>query len=83
MDASSTTYKQALCGRKYRKATWIVFILHIFNQASGINAINVYANRLLTQMEEDGGDFPITPLEGTYIVGFVNGISACLSIFVI
>ena len=34
-------------------------------------------------MEEEGDDFPLTPLQGTYVVGFVNGISASLAIFVI
>ena len=83
MDASSTTFRQAVCGPKYRKGSWICLILHIFNQCSGINAINVYANRLLTKMEEDGGEFPLTPLQGTYVVGFVNAISATLAVFII
>lgn len=52
MDASSTTFKQAICGKKYRKSTWVCFMIQSFNQLSGINAINVYANRLLVQMEE-------------------------------
>lgn len=47
MDASSTTFKQAVCGEKYRRASWTCFLLNCFNQQSGINAINVYANRLL------------------------------------
>ena len=48
MDATKVTFKQAACGSKYRKATWICFMINFFNQQSGINAINVYANRLLT-----------------------------------
>ena len=47
MDASSTTFNKAVCGRKYRRATWTCFILNCFYQQTGINAINVYANRLL------------------------------------
>jgi len=31
MDASSTTFTQAVCGRKYRKASWICFFLNCFN----------------------------------------------------
>ena len=62
MDASSTTFKEAVCGKKYAKASWICFILNTFNQLTGINAVNVYANRLLTSMEESGGDFPLTTL---------------------
>ena len=81
MDASSTTFKHAVCGRKYRRASWTCFILNCFNQLSGINAINVYANRLLVKMEEEGdGSFPITPLTGTYIVGLSNAIPAIFMI---
>ena len=32
MDASSTTFKRAVCGRKYRRATWTCFILNCFYQ---------------------------------------------------
>ena len=28
MDASKTTFKQAICGRKYRRASWTCFILN-------------------------------------------------------
>ena len=81
MDASSTTFVQAICGKKYRRASWTCFILNSFNQLSGINAINVYANRLLVQMEEEGdGTFPITPLTGTYIIGLSNAIPAIMQI---
>ena len=85
MDASSTTFKQALCGKKYRKATWIAFWLNCFNQFSGINAINVYTKRMIEQMIEQAGEdsFPMTPLEGTYVIAATNGIAATLAIFVV
>lgn len=47
MDASTTTFKKAVCGVKYRKASWVCFITNSLSQLSGIDAINVYANRLL------------------------------------
>ena len=50
LDAQSTTFKQAVCGAKYRKATWVCVFLNLFNQQTGINAVTVYANRLLEQM---------------------------------
>ena len=31
MDASSATFKEAICGRKYRRASWTCFILNCFN----------------------------------------------------
>ena len=83
LDASSTTFKQGVCGRKYRRASWTCFILNSFNQQTGINAINVYANRLLEQMEEEGGSFPLTPLQGTYIIGFSNALFAILAILIV
>ena len=84
MDASSTTFKQAVCGRKYRRASWTCFILNCFNQHSGISAIIIYANRLLVQMEEQGGgSFPLTPVQGTYFIGLSNALPAILAILTI
>ena len=47
MDATSTNFSGACCGSKYAKGTWVCIMINTFNQQSGINAINVYANRLL------------------------------------
>lgn len=47
LDAGSTSFGQATCGRKYRKATWITFIIASFNQQTGITAILSYVTRLL------------------------------------
>ena len=80
MDSSSTTFKVALCGAKYRKATWICFILNCIAQLVGSNAINGYAKRLLQQMEEQGGGFGLTPLQGTYIIGASNMIASLLAL---
>lgn len=33
--------------------------------------------------EEGGGSFPLTPLQGTYIIGAVNGIAATLTILIV
>ena len=32
MDASSTTFKGAVCGSKYAKGTWVCFFINMFNQ---------------------------------------------------
>jgi len=86
MDAQSTSLKNALCGPKYRRATWVCFFIQFFHQFSGIQAINIYANRMLVQMTEQAGSFPLTPLQGTYVLGAVNGVTsvlavACISFF--
>ena len=52
MDASKTSIRQAVFGRKYRKSSWICFLLNTFDQQSGINAVGLYANRFLVRMEE-------------------------------
>ena len=83
LDASSMSFKNAVCGKKYRRASWVCFVLNCFNQQSGINAINVYANRLLVKMEEQGGSFPLTPRQGTYVIGAVNGLAALLALYTI
>lgn len=56
-------------------------MVHIFNQQSGVNAINMYANRLLLNMKQQtDGEFPISPLTGTFILGIVNAVSGLLAI---
>ena len=63
MDAASASFKEAVCGRKYRKATWVALMMNSFTQWTGINVLTVYANRLIVQIKEQGdGTFPITPV---------------------
>mmetsp|Transcript_11546 Transcript_11546/g.13759 ORF Transcript_11546/g.13759 Transcript_11546/m.13759 type:complete len:158 (-) Transcript_11546:115-588(-) len=84
MDAVSTTFKEALFGRKYRKGTWICLGIMMFDQQSGINAINIYANQLLVQIEKQGDeDFPLTPIQGTYLIGLANFIASTLPLLYI
>ena len=51
LDANSTTFGQAVCGRKYRKATWIAFGVASFYMQTGITGILSYVTRLLQRME--------------------------------
>ena len=85
LDASSMTFKDAVCGRKYRKGTWVCFMYNLFNQQSGITCILLYGNRLLVQMQEQGGaeEFPISPVQGTYIIGAAILFFAILVFFYI
>merc|ERR1712060_17320 len=34
-------------------------------------------------MQEQGGDFPLTPLQGTYVIGACNGITASMALLII
>lgn len=84
MDASKTSIRQAVFGRKYRKSSWICFLLNTFDQQSGINAVGLYANRFLVRMEEQSGDsFFITPLQGTYLLGATNLVFCSVSLYTI
>jgi len=40
----------------------------------------MYANRLLIRIEDQGGEFPLTPRQGTYVISAVNLISATSAI---
>ena len=83
-DGSKTSLIQAMCGPSFRRATWTCFVINVFNQYSGINAIIVYANRLVKQMnEQSGGEFPISTVAGTVIIGVVGAITAYFPIFYI
>ena len=63
MDAASTSFQQAVCGHKYRRATWVAFMMNCFTMWTGINVLTVYANRFIVQIKEQGdGTFPITPI---------------------
>ena len=76
--------KDAICGRKYRKASWICFILNAFNQLSGANGVDMYANRIMLKLEElSENTLPISALTGTYIIGMTNAAAAFACILVI
>ena len=85
LDASTVTSREAICGTKYRKGTFVACMINFFNQSNGLSAILIYANRLLVKMQEDGGadEFPLTPIQGTYLVGASNMVFALLVIFYI
>lgn len=52
-------------------------MINSLNQYSGVSGIMIFANRMFSQMEkQSGGDFPITPLAGTYILG-VGSVFGC------
>jgi hypothetical protein len=83
-ESSLVTFNQAVCGPKYRKATWVCCILNLFNQQSGIGIVTVYATRLLILIKEQtNGEFPISPLAGTIVIGIACAVFAILGAFVV
>ena len=78
------SFNNAVCGEKYRKATWVCCILNIFNQQSGIGIMTVYATRLLILIhKQTDNKFPISPLVGTIIIGISCAVFAILGAFVV
>ena len=51
-EASLVTFKQAVFGAKYRKATWVCCLLNVFNQQSGIGMVSMFATRMLILIHE-------------------------------
>ena len=79
MDAVSTSFKDAICGKKYRRATWICIGLVIFDQMTGITGLIIYVNSLLVQMNEQGSeDFPLTPIQGSWLVAISTMVASSL-----
>jgi len=73
--------KSALFDKVYRIGTWIVIILIIFHELSGINVIMIYSTTIFQEINEEGGS--ITPRVGSYIVGIVNCLSSLFSIYIV
>ena len=69
-----------MCGPKYRRATWTLFVLQAFNQQTGINAIVMYFNRMLININEQTGTELISPVAGTYLMGITNTVGAILAV---
>ena len=52
MDATTCSFKQAVCGRKYRKATFVAIVLNVLMVLTGVGAITLYTRRMLERMIE-------------------------------
>jgi len=72
------SFKDALFHEKYRKATWLTFILGLFNQMTGLNAIMMYSNNMLDNLNSGANKFFLTPSQGTYVIGVAGFIGAIL-----
>jgi hypothetical protein len=66
---------------RYRRATWTVFAMTVFNQWTGIDALTIYSNRILTKIAADADPGLISPNLGTSLMGAMVFIGACFSVF--
>ena len=81
-EASKVTFKDAVFGQDYYRATWMSACLNIGNQFSAIGPVCIYSSTILDEvMKETNGEFPITIREGVLIIGAVTMVSALLGVF--
>ena len=84
IESSGTTFKQALFDPEYRKATWICFLLALFNQNTGLNAIFMYSNKMIKDLSKPGcqdtkeGCFFISPINATVVLGVIGFLGAVI-----
>jgi len=64
----------AMCHPRYRRATWVAFLLCFFQQQTGLDGLMIYSNTIFAEMK-DRGSIGFSAKEGSYIVG-------CWSLFV-
>ena len=74
-----------MCHRDHRRSTWIVYMMTLFTIWTGVDALNMYSNRLLTKMNEESGDedkgITVSPNLGTILFGLANMFGALLGFF--
>lgn len=76
-DAKKITFKDAVFGQDYYRATWMSACLNIGNQWSAIGPVCIYSSTILKEiMEETNNEFPIKIREGVLIVGATTMIGA-------
>jgi len=77
--AKKITFKMAVFGEEYYRATWMSACLNIGNQWSAIGPVCIYSSTILKEiMEQTNGEFPIKIREGVLIVGATTMVSAIL-----
>ena len=72
------SFKDACLDEKYRKATWITFILGLFNQMTGLNAIMMYSNTMLNSLNSGTNKFFLSASQGSFVIGIAGFIGALL-----
>ena len=72
-------YYRALTDPQYRRATYICIGLAIFNQLTGINAINIFSTKIYSdiQAESSSGSGGISPPVGS-VLNTTAQVLACL-----
>ena len=65
----------------YRFATWMVVGLCGANTLTGINAINFFSTRILSDIKADNPDHGLTPVQGDALLGGIQWIACFIAPF--
>ena len=71
-EEKSLSLCEVLFSKAYRRSTWTVFVMTIFNQWTGIDALNIYSNRIINKMNEGQEDPAISATLATILFGLTG-----------
>jgi len=63
------------------KCSWINITNIIFHELTGINVVLIFSNVILSSITDEDSGF--TPRAGTILIGMINFISACASVWTV
>ena len=81
--AQKATLKEAyVTDERYVRASWVNFFAMIFHELTAINIVMAFSTTILDDIlgDPDEQTSGFTARQGTYVVGLVNFLSACLCI---
>jgi len=53
-DVEKVSITDAMCHPKYRRATWVAFLLCFFQQQTGLDGLMIYSNTIFAEMKDRG-----------------------------
>jgi len=54
LSKTSPTFIQSLTNINYRRASWMLIAIAMFNQLSGVNIVNMYSTEIFTKLLANG-----------------------------
>ena len=83
--AQKATLKEAyVTDERYVRASWVNFFAMIFHELTAINIVMAFSTTILDDIlgdpDEQTSSGGFTARQGTYVIGLVNFLSACLCI---
>ena len=82
--SSKVSIQQALCkDENYMRATWVNIADIFFHEMTGINVILQYSNTILENIFGDDTSSGFNARTGTYVISWINFLSAGLAVYTI